>query len=213
VATESIFRRIYSAHNLEDQVAATLRKWYPTYIKEMERQEDMEQGRIPPPRYYTRRNQFQSFPDEQLPLCIVISSGILEPPRRDGESNYQAWWGLGVGVVAAASDPESTNTLVKIYGAATRALLMQQQDLGGTDSQGVEWLDERYDDSLPGTDQQRSVGAVRSVFQVLIDDVVTQWAGPTSPDPDEWPPGSIWGLVEDVIVYDDDGNIIVEVTP
>lgn len=209
--SESIYRTIFSADQLETQVATTLRLWLPQYIKEIEDQRGREVGLIPPPRTYTRRNEFQSFPDDQLPFCIVVSPGLVEPPVADGEGRYRGWWGVGVGVVAAASTEEDTNALVKIYGAAVRAVMLQQPDLGGSESQGVEWEDERYDDNLALTDQRRSVGAARVVFRVWVDDVVSRWNGPTTPDPGDWPPGSVWGTVEHVIISDTDENVIVEV--
>jgi len=209
----SVFRTLFSADLLEEQAIVTLKKWIPTYIHEVERQRGLTVGDIPRPRYYARRNEFNGFPDDQLPMCIVISPGLIDQPERYGDGQHAAWWGCAVAIVCATSSEDSTNRLVKVYGAALRGVMLQQEDLGGTQVAAVRWEDERYDDNLPGSDQRRSLGAVRLVFRVLVDDVVTDGTGPNTPDPDEWPPGTQWGLVEDVIIMDEHGDTIVEVTP
>lgn len=190
---------------------ATLKKWFATYLHELERQYDRTVGEIPTPRTYTRRNEFESFPDDQLPFCIVVSTGTVERPVRDGDGMYHGWWGLGVGVVAATSSEDTTNELVKIYAAAVRSILLQQEDLGDSRISGIELEDERYDDNLALTDQRRSVGAARVVFRVFVDDVVSWSHGPSTPDPDDWPPGTEWGTVEEVIISNEDGNVLVDV--
>ncbi len=190
-----IFGAIFSGDQLEDAVISTLRKWLPTYIREVELQRGLELGRIQKPRTYTSRNEFTTFPEDQLPICVVVSPGLAHPPTADGEGRYHAWYALGVAIVAAANTEDHTNKVAKMYGAAIRACLLQKPALEGDVSMGVEWEDESYDD-LPTSDKEKTLSAVQMVFRYLIDDITTRWTGPAYPfepgDPftnpgDEWP--------------------------
>jgi hypothetical protein len=187
----SIFENIFDADTLERAVVDVLVDWMPTYLREIERQKGMQQGLLPAPRSYTSRNEWATFPEDQLPACIVVSPGLAEPPDADGEGRYRAWWSIGVGVLASAASEADTNKIAKMYGAAIRAIMVQHQSLNGI-AHGIEWEDESYDD-IP-VEQDRTLGAAMLIFRVWVDDIVTRGAGPafpTLPDPDTQP-GSTW---------------------
>lgn len=192
----SIFNPIFVAHKLEIAVMDTLARWMPTYLAEIENQLGAEEGRIPAPRTYTTKNEFSFWPADQYPVCVVVSPGLAEAPRREGNGNYTAWWSLGVGVIASANTEEATNNLSKIYAAAVRAIMLQQQTMSPAGSPpvtaGIEWLDESYDD-LPDENQERTLRASMWVGMALIDSVVTSQTGPLEPDPDQ--AGSEWPLI------------------
>lgn len=201
---DDIFRPIFSADVLESAVIATLRKWMPTYLREMEVQRDLTRGRILIPRTFTTRNEFSTFPDEQMPVCVVVSPGLADAPNPDGEGRYVGWWALGVGVVARANTETNTNSLAKIYGAAVRAIIMHKQGLDDSwPFGGNEWIDETFTD-IPTDERERSMRAVQVIFRVWVDELVTKNAGPAypdDPDPDNQP-GSDWPevLTADVTV-------------
>jgi hypothetical protein len=89
--------------------------------------------------------------------------------------------------------------MAKIYGAAARSILLQHQALGDFGAQGVEWIDESYDDLV--TEEDRVVRASFGIFQVKVWDVVTRFSGPTDPIPDPADqPGSNWPTADIVNV-------------
>lgn len=209
-SVSSIFEPIFDASILEYAVIATLRKWMPTYLREIELQRNLEPGRIAAPRTYGTRNEFTTFPDEAMPIVVVVSPGLTSEPRADGEGRYSGWWALGVGVVARADDEQHTNQLAKIYGAAVRTILIQKPTLDESwEFNGIQWVDEDFTD-VPVSDIERTIRASRNVFQVGVANMATKFVGPavpTEPDPDTQP-GSEWPEVEtaDVTV-----NVVEEV--
>lgn len=191
--SESIFGPIVVGTQFEVGAIDMLSTWMPTYIKEAERQMSRTQGQIPPPRMYTTRNDFTAFPDDIMPLCVVVSPGVVDTPTKEGDGTYSAWWALGVGFAAAARDVEAAAFLAKTYAAAGRAILLHRQGLGGV-AQKVVWVDESYDDLV--TEDDRSVRACYLTFRVLGYGVVSEYVGPAAPDPDPTEPanqpGSTW---------------------
>lgn len=178
----------------------TLIAWFPTYLREIELKQGLVEGKIPPPRTYTTRNEFASFPEDQMPICVVISPGLAGEPHKEGNGTYSGWFSLGVGVLASAATEEDTNFLSKVYGAAVRAIMLQKQGLGGI-CKGIEWADESYND-LPDIDQTRSIRASQWIGLAYIDNIVDQYGGPNGePDPEEQP-GSEWPVIltGDIIV-------------
>lgn len=184
-----VFKNLFVAHDLELKTLETLKIWMPTYLQEIERQSGLTRGLIPRPRTYTTRNEFTTFPEDQMPICVVISPGIVDRPEAEGNGTYSGWFSLGVGLLCSAKTEEDTNHLSKIYAAAIRGIMLQQSDLGGIAS-AIEWMDESYDD-IPIENQERTIRASQWVGMVLIDDIVTRFTGPLEPDPEN-APGSLW---------------------
>lgn len=186
---ESVFGTITVGTEVETAVMAQLAAWMPTVIQEIELQYNRERGKIPPPKMYTTRNEFTSFPTDILPLCVVVSPGLADPPTKDGEGVFEAWWTLGVGFAAEARDADAAGFLAKVYGAAGRKILLTHQSLGGV-TQKVVWVDESYDDLV--VEDDRTVRATYLIFRVLKGDIVTEYAGPAAPANPATQPGSTW---------------------
>lgn len=184
-----VFGNIIIGTQVETAVIDTLVMWMPTYIREIELQLGRAQNLIPPPKTYTTRNEFTSFPADLMPLCVVVSPGLADPPTTEGDGTMSAWWSVGVGLAAAARDADASGFIAKIYGAAARALLLQNASLG-TFAQGVEWVDESYDDLV--TEEERTIRACYNVFRVKVWDIVTKGAGPVAPANPATQPGSTW---------------------
>lgn len=188
----SVFGPIFVGHELEKATLSTLAAWFPTYLREVELQLELEEGMIPSPRTYTTRNEFATFPEDQMPICVVISPGLAGEPHKEGNGTYSGWFSLGVGVLASAKTEEDTNFLSKVYGAVVRSIMLQKSNLGGICS-GIEWADESYDD-LPDIDQTRSIRAARWIGLAYIDNIVNSYAGPLDPPPGH-PSSGDWPII------------------
>jgi hypothetical protein len=193
----SSFDTITVGTDITTSVIETIRKWMPTYLQEIELQLGRERGLIPPPRFYTTRNKFMSYPEEQLPLCVVVSPGLTDAPTKDGDGCYNGWYGVGVGFVAQARDDVTADFLAKVYAADARAILLQHQDMGGGTA-GTEWIDEIYDDDI-AEDENRTLKASYVLFRIYVENIVNSYGGPVGPIPNpDTQPGSDWGTVETV---------------
>jgi len=179
---ETVFNKILVASDLEDAVEDLLIKWFPTYLREIERQRGWEGEPLPAPASYAHRTTFDIEPGEAMPKAVVISPGLFEVPThpQGQDGAYNAAWQMAVGIATAAKTEEEADEMVKIYGAAVRAIMVQHQSLE-SDAVGVFWLDESYDDlQIPDRIQLYKGAAV--LFAIYVEDVVSRWAGPIVPD-------------------------------
>lgn len=180
-APESVFGKITVASDIEYGVRELLKKWFPTYLREMERQTGWQGDPLPTPRNYTNRNEFDALPGEELPKVVVISPGLIgRPLHPEGGGYYRAVWHLGVGVATAAEYEEEADRKVKMYGAAARGILVQNQSVDGL-AIAVYWLDEKYDD-LPIENQHANYKAANIFFGIEVESAVNRWLGPEEPD-------------------------------
>ena len=190
------FGTIITASEVEEAIILLLKRWFPTYLREVERQTHSPVGVLVPPRVYTNRNDFETIEGENMPLCVVVSPGLVDEPFSREAGIYIARWSIGVGIAIAAETEAKANRMVKIYAATARAIVLQNQDIGGLAIR-VDWLNENYDD-LPDLDNQlqqyRSAGVY---FAVEVDNAINKYLGPRQPDQD---PYTSFGQVQDVII-------------
>jgi len=192
----SVFGAMLSASQIEDAVTATLQKWYPTYLAEQARRLSISPNSLPAPQNYTNRNSFDAEQGEKIPKVVVIAPGIIEVPLHDGAGFYRAVWRVGVGIATAAKDEQSSNMLVKAYGAATRGLVMNktahEARKNGVTITTVRWIEEEYPD-IPIPSQHMLYKAASLYFAMDVDNVASRFGGPDEP-------GDLidFGLVEEV---------------
>jgi len=196
--TDDVFGPIFDGSLLTRAVMATLKAWMPTYIQEIEYQRGWDRGEIPPPRTYAERWRFDSYPDDKIPAVIVVSPGMTEQPRKDGDGTVSGWWALGVGVIAAASTEDNSERLAKVYGAAVRSILSQKGWLDESwEFNGTEILDETYGE-VPDIEQARTMRSAQVIARTQVMDMWNLRGGPASPADPDTQPGSQWPEVESV---------------
>lgn len=166
------------------------RSWLDAYLGEIERVEGYDPGSIERPKGVVTSAEFEKWPEDQLPVILVISPGIGPDPIRRGDSAYEATWTVAVAPIVSDQGDVETRRLALAYAAAVRSAMLQHKSLGGFASNLV-WRGEGYND-LP-FDDARTLGAGRVIFDVTVADVVREQAGPVEPpadptvDPGPWP--------------------------
>lgn len=199
---------ILTDDQVEDAVMFTLRKWFADKLSRIEEQLGLDVGYHKRPDTWVTRNDFEKFPEEMLPMVIVISAGLVDEPVKSGRYVFRAPWGIGVATVATSIDQETARRNAYRLGAAARASLVHNQslDLGlGGRVRGVKWLDSTNDELPPEGD--RTIFVTKQVFAVEVDDVLTQSGGPSVPagdpppspgdDTDIPPDEDVWPTVPD----------------
>jgi hypothetical protein len=174
----SIFGRILTAADVEHITSDLLKKWSSTYIAELERQHGMSGTDLPRIRSWSTVNTFEVWPADQLPASLLISTGTVPPPERDGTGRYRVRFNLGIAVVCASNNATRSNELAKLYIAAHRTILVQRPSLEA-DAFGTEWVGDDYTDLA--AEDGRFLSAGMSEFIVEMPDVVSAKAGPLTP--------------------------------
>lgn len=179
----SVFGNLLTGRDVEQDVLEHLQTWMGTYLAEVERQSGL--APLPPVRSWTSHNEFDKWPEEQIPCVLIVSPGLAGAPVKDGDGTYRASWSLGVAVIVSGASRDDTNHLAKLYSAAVRAILLQHPGLAD-DCRGVTWVDERYDDLPP--EDGRTLAAGQNVFAIEYTNVLNSRLGPAAPseDPEEW---------------------------
>ena len=208
------FGRMVSASQIEANAIIVLKKWFPTYLNEQERQLGMRLNTFPNPTNYTVRNSFDTLEGEPLPKVVAISPGMIGTPLKYGRGQYRGLWSLDIGVAISAKDEETSNRATKAFGSAVRGIIVQKmiyECRAMTPSLpvcNVTWIGERYDD-LPIPNQIMLFKGATVNFQIDIEDIVNSWGGPPIPIQPTGDPN--WGQVETVDIEIDE--IEIDETP
>lgn len=188
-----LFGPIVSGDTVEEWTRTTLELWFPTYLREVERQMGLDPNDLPNPRSYTVSSDREREAEDQLPAVVIVSPGTVDDPLLDGEGMYRVKWQIGVGIYCSALDHDSTKRLVRAYGSAARAIMLHKQTLGGN-ANGTDWVSESYD--VLAFDDSRTIGAGLIEFNVEVSQAQRKWGGPAAPDEDP----SDGPVVEEVII-------------
>jgi hypothetical protein len=199
----SIFEAIKLADDTEAAAVETLQKWFKTYMRELELQHTKPEDAYPMPVRFITAERLDLESADALPAIVVVSPGLSGTrPRQEGDGSFRVFMALAVGVFVSGKDRQSTKSLVRAYTAIARTIILQHQSLGGF-SDGVNWLDESYDDNFRFEDTE-TIGAGQAVFEVEVAGVVNRFGGPAlyqqpEPDPDpDTQPGSNWPTADTV---------------
>jgi hypothetical protein len=190
------FSKIFVASDLEQSILDSLSTWFPTYLREIERQTGITVGSTKPPVNYSNRNKFDTLAGEAVPKVVCISPGTVGGPIVSGRS-ISMTWAVGVGVVMAARSEGLANKQIKIYGAAARAIVLQQFLRTGV-VVDIQFLSENYED-LPVRTQNQHARAAGVYFAMNVSDIVRKGGmgiGPLEPDEDPY----TYGEAETIII-------------
>lgn len=178
----NIFGSIFLSPEFDDAIEAFIRKWIDTYLSEIEFRSGIPRRTMTRPRSYLVTNEPEKFPDDSLPLIMIVSSGMSDPPVMNDTMAWDGWWDWVVVIITAQRDEKSTRKMSQRYGAAIRAMVMQRPDLEGA-VDDTEFLGESYG-YLPQEDRNRSRAVAGLEFRSYIQGIVEQ-VGPPEPDPAE----------------------------
>lgn len=200
-AEASIFGPIIAASDVEEWCWALLRKWFGTYLAEVERQHGIAEGTLQRPRAFVTAPSFDKWPEDQLPALMLVSVGLAEEPLKTGNGKVRGRWQIGAACICSARTQAESHRMAGLYGAALYALFEQRPSLDGH-ARGVVWQDYTIDDDLE-FDDLRSLSGALAAFTVEVDGIVTTGAGPLTPgepltpETEPWP---AWPLAETVEV-------------
>lgn len=173
------FGRAISDDLVEDAVLDVLKRGLPTYLGEIENQRGLTRGFYQRPKTYEVKSEVEKLPEEQVPMILVVSTGLTGRPVKDGRGLYRVPWYIGVAGIVSADNKTNTRRMAYRYAAAIRTLLVNFQTLNNAldgSVRGVEWVDGRNNEIPP--DGDRTLWLSRQVFEVEVGNVLDQSSGP-----------------------------------
>lgn len=188
----ALFGQIISAKAVERAVVESLNVWLNDYLGELERVEGYDPNAIERPLGIITSSDFAKWPEDQIPLVVVINLGLSGKPERHHDGKYSASWLVGIAAIVSDQDQSATRDLAFTYLTAIRAAILQHKMLksplhpDGFANFSM-WHDETYGDIA--FNESRTLGAGRSIFEIGVEDVTTEFAGPRVPydDPTQTP--------------------------
>lgn len=181
----TIFGPIHTDDQVEDAVLATLQKWLPTYMSEVERQLGLTVGYYQRPfeSSYTARTDYEAWPEEMMPVVSVEGLVIEDDPRRDGRGMMSGKFAMGVTNTCVSNDSVYVRRYAARMGAAIRVAVMQHQSLDSAlngDILGIHYVGSR--NNLLSSQDQRTIRGYRQLFVVEARNLLTRGVGPVAPD-------------------------------
>lgn len=205
-----VFGELHTGEDVEAAVTAFLKRWMMTYVAHAEERAGDVLGSHPAPRTWSVENRFDSFPEERLPIVLVIATGTSGTPLMDGEGYYRAKYGIGIATVASGKNRESARHNAMVYAAGVRTALLQKSSLETDWIKGIDWQGDAYDNIPP--EDSRQLAAVRSAYLVDARAVVNGRMGlgqaAPNPPPDPTVPPEDWPTVQEFNITVDQGDVV-----
>lgn len=193
MAFDEVHGRIRQKGEIEDAATAALKRWIEYYLGIVAEQHEF--SAIAAPKRFAVVSEFERFPEDDLPVVIVMSEQAISVERK-GDGYYNAIYPLSVAVVVAAASGPTARTMAHLYGAAVRALFEHNQSIGD----GITVVSWEGDGSLTvGSAKARTTVAVEENFTVRMTNIVSDLAGPALAQPPEDPPTE-WPEITDTEV-------------
>lgn len=181
-----IFGPIVTEKDVRAAVEGTVKMWLPTYCHEVAARQGHPRTFLPAIRSWRAWPEFTKWPEDQLPAVVVVTPGTNDPPEKL-DRQLSVSWTIGVGIIVAARDADSTADLIGMYAAAVRVLLTHKGSLGGF-AEHSEFVAERYDDALTQQEMDRTLRTAMVTYSVLVKGIHNRFGGPKVPDPTDDPP-------------------------
>jgi hypothetical protein len=172
----SQFGAMFVPEDLEKATRDLLHAWLPTYLHEVERQQEVEPGKIARPKFIGTSVEADLFPGEELPAIIVVAPGTAGEPERGGDGSWSAWYQVTIACLVQSPDELSTRALAGYYAAAVRGAILQHASINGK-VEGTWWLGEEFEGAA-GQDRNRTRGAVLVHFRCKVPNIVDSQNGP-----------------------------------
>lgn len=180
---DSIFGRILTNEQVSGPVLDLLWTWLPTYLAEVERQTGTQVGLTAMPRSMQAAYDLENWPELQLPAVIVVCNGTLGEPEPHGDGSYGAWFEVVAGVMIEDSTEALARASAGRYQAAIETIINAHQDIEGL-ATDTRWQGRLIE--LPDA-HNRTLVLGTTHFEIFVDDITNQQAGPTQLTPTATP--------------------------
>lgn len=174
-----------SPRNVEESIRDFLAAWIEEFIAEAERQFGIDPRSIPVPglgQFVLRRDDFEKWPEEQMPVVLIQSPGAVAELRREADRSLTAPIAFQLAVLTSSGGhpDNAAQESAQIIGTALKQLL-DNLPIDGLKTDGLPLLmDEQYD-GIPFA-KQRDLGSVRLIYRIWVRNWVVK-GRPPKPEP------------------------------
>lgn len=193
----TVYGEIITGTHVREAVESTIKMWFPSYIAEVARQRGWTGPPLPDFCSYTGSVDLDRLVEMQVPSCVIVAPGLVDPPTKEGTGTVRARWGVSIAATVSGQNVENTMNLAEMYAAAIRTLILQQKSLGGF-AEGTDWRNEAYDEVTADDSRTMCIGIVEMTIEVRGVADTTQ--GPLVPPVDPTADPGEWTTVETVSV-------------
>lgn len=193
--SDPVFGPMVMDVDVEKAVRATLERWMPTYLREIERRRGFAEFDFPDIAAYRAMDiQEERFPEEQIPAVQIMLTTETEIFTR-AESASAIWKGP-IDVLVSTTEPETAREMASYYQFCMGLVLVQHFTLDGSITvAGLGW--EKMGIPAVGKPDERWLALGSIDISIEVDGVFNPALGPLVPQPDdgegEPPP---YGVVE-----------------
>lgn len=189
------FPVVKAGRHVERAVIECCLRWGETWIAAIERQEGLRPRSLPVPaagQFTTTSEDFVNWPEDQLPVVLVISPGLAGTVRTEADRSLTAPVGIALGILTSTSFGDAqTREVAHWYAMAYSEVLLRHELEIEVDE--IRYIDERYGDIV--REDQRALGAARVIFSIEVRNWRSSEGGPLyfeRPPADPYaPPGEL----------------------
>jgi hypothetical protein len=129
---------------IENAFRQTLKDWLPSQLARLERENDLEPGKLTQPKSWPVASEFDIKLQARLPAVLTISTGKTSTSK--GPKGWRGVWRCEAAVVVSAQNEAKARELAGLYLAAIDLALLWHQTLDGL----AEQIDRGADDLAVG---------------------------------------------------------------
>ena len=179
--TDDVYGPLYGGHSIQEAYYATIQKWLPSYIFDINRKLGSDVLQVPDE--YRYRPDYRTLPRTAVCAVLVVVPGTTGTPDRQGDGRLRTTWEAQVSAfVFGTKDWQQTQALTHAYAAAIRACIVQHPSLDGF-AETTTWHNERYAEGEHSS--TRTTGLAIIDFETTLENTMNVFDGP--PDPSVYP--------------------------
>lgn len=188
--TPNRYGTLHTPVDIVNAAVARLKDWQGEYVRLIN---DHYGTSLAPLRAAIPMTDLQRYPENKMPVAVVVVTNSTGAPVKDGNGYYSAPYTMIIGCISAAASEDDARRNVALYGAACRMAVGQRRKLA-EDVVVQEWTGESIN-PLQINEKKRLLVCTNS-FSVRLDNVFSWKEGPgpgaVPPAPDgsplaEWP--------------------------
>lgn len=231
----AIFGLAVDGAEVEAGLLSFLQRWMPTYLGWAKRLKDPDDTIWQPTpgsdddaiaawgfasiaSYQVVHQANDKWPEDQLPMFLVYSRGLGEPPRQEGDGTVRGRFLVILTAIAEGIDAADSKALARLYATAARVAMLQHPGLDGladaSTEGGLQLVSHENYQIRRGVEAERNLMGVSDGYLIDVPSILNANGGVPDPleDPTVPPDDPVTIQTHDVDVDADKGDVVGSLT-